>query len=167
MYEDIERLNKLAKALKDTGLAKTSSEALRMAESMHQQSHQATPETEEIDLDTKDTAREIVQEGEQLATRIPLEYEQQADEIEHLEEEFEEEKEILQEELEPKYGEELKKEIEFLRNEQNDFLISSITEKIEDIKKAKQENDYDRAKQEMAALKEQLDALRTLKGGKR
>jgi len=163
MYEDVERLNKLAKAFKDTGLAKTSSEALRMAESMHKQSHCVQEIKEEIDLDTKDTAREIVQEGEQLTTRIPLEYEQESEKIEEVEEEYAEEEEILQQELNPKHVDELKKEIEFLRNEQNDFLISSIKEKIDDVKKAKEEGDFDRAKQEMAALKEQLDALRTLK----
>jgi len=164
MYEDIQRLNNLARALKDTGLARNPSEALRMAQSMRGQvlrDIQETKQVEEIDLDSKDIARELEQEAEQITTRVPIEYEEEAEEIEHLEEEVEEEKEILASET--TNSDDLKKEIEFLRNEQNDFLISSINEKIDDIKKAQKEGDVDRARQEMTALKEQMEALKHLK----
>lgn len=167
MHEEIQRLNALAKALRDTGLAKTSDEAFRMATEMRQEALrdiQEIKETEEVDLDSKDLAREIVQEGEQILTRIPLEYEKEKDEIEHLEEEVVEEKE-LEEETMPSHEEELKREIEFLRNEQNDFLISSIKEKIEDVKKAREEGDEERAKQELSALKEQMSLLQSMKKG--
>ena len=131
MFEKIDRVNKLAKALKDSSMAKDMDEAVKMAEEMVDQGEKDIKEISEhpsaedlVEGETKITARERIKD----VFHRKEEFELPKEKAEELLEEVEKE-----EERQERLGK-IKEEINEIKDDIKEAVESPNTQKIKEIK---------------------------------
>jgi len=138
MFEKLNRVNKLAKALKDSGMAKDMDEAVKMAEKMIDEGEESIKELSEhpraedlVEGETKVTARERIKDIFHAKKEAELPKEEAEELLEEVEEEAKKEK---LDELKEDVGE-IKEDIKEAEEGGNSTKIKEIKEEIEKLKK--------------------------------
>jgi len=148
MFEKIDRVNRLAKALKDSGMAKDMDEAVKVAEEMVDRGEESIKEASEhpsaedlVEGETKVTAGEMikeevkkVEEALHIKKKEPEKQFEEREEIEELIEETEEERKAKLAEIKKEMLE-IKEDIKQAEEDPNAKNINKIKEEIEELKK--------------------------------